>query len=111
MDAREKRLADNETLFREVNGRVRAVAQGHGSDQHRYAFFCECSNADCTLQIELTPGEYESARSDGARFVVARGHELPEIEHVVERHDAWSLIEKDGEAARIAEARDPRERI
>jgi len=110
VDAREKRLADNETLFREVNERVRAVAKAHNSDLHRYAFFCECSNADCTLQVELTLAEYESARSHGPRFVVARGHELPEIEHVVETHDEWSLIEKDGDAARIAEARDPRER-
>lgn len=108
VDAREQRLAENEALFRDINERVQAIAIGHGSDEHRYTFFCECSNADCTLQIELTAEEYETVRSHPARFVVAAGHELPEIEDVVDSGPAWSIVEKQGDGAEIAAERDPR---
>jgi AraC-like DNA-binding protein len=108
VDARERRLAENEALFRDINERVQEVAAAHGFDDHRYSFFCECSNADCTLQLELTGAEYESVRSHPSRFVVAPGHELPEIEHVVEVRQAWTIVEKEGGGAEIAVARDPR---
>lgn len=108
MDAREQRLAQNEALFREINERVRELATSHGADEHVYTFFCECSNADCTLQVELSTSAYEEIRSNPARFVVAVGHELPEVEHVVERAEGWWVIEKEGEAARLARMRDPR---
>ena len=109
MDARELRLAQNETIFREINERVRDVARSHGTDSHGYSFFCECANTDCTLQVELTVAEYERVRADGARFFIFPGHELPEIEHIVERHDGWSLIEKKGDAAEYTRDVDPRE--
>lgn len=108
MDARETRLAKNETLFREINERVNELAARHGSDGHVYTYFCECSNPDCTLQIELTNATYEGVRAHSARFFVAPGHELPEIESVVERADGWWVVEKQDEAAEIAEDTDPR---
>lgn len=108
MDARETRLARNEALFREINERVRDVAKTHGSDSHVYTFFCECSNTDCTLQIELTAVAYEAIRSDPARFVVAVGHELPEIDHVVERNEGWWVVQKVDDAAKLARELDPR---
>ncbi len=109
MDAREKRLAQNETLFREINERVNELAARHGSDGHVYTYFCECSNPDCTLQLELTNGAYESVRAHGARFIVAPGHEMPEIETVVERSDGWWIVEKRAADAEIAEEHDPRD--
>ena len=83
MDARELRLAQNETIFREINERVR--------------------------DVELTTADYERVRADGARFFIFPGHELPEIEHILERHDGWSLIEKKGDAAEYTRDVDPRE--
>lgn len=110
MDARELRLAQNETIFREINERVLEVAEQHGADTHVYSFFCECSNSDCTLQVALTTEDYERVRRDGAQFVVAKGHELPEIESIVEAHEAWSVVVKTGDAAGYARRLDPRER-
>ena len=108
MDAREERLAQNEAIFREINERVLEVAAAHGSDAHVYGLFCECSNTDCTLQLDLTLEDYERVRGHGTRFVVAPGHEMPEIERVVEQMDEWSVVEKDDEAAEIAAKLDPR---
>jgi hypothetical protein len=109
MDPRHERLVRNETLFREVNERIEEVAtHSSASADHLYDFLCECSNADCTLLLHLTQPEYEQARNEPDTFVVAPGHELPEIERVVSRTERYQLVKKHGEAAEFAEERDPR---
>lgn len=109
MDARDARLARNETLFREVNERIeQAVGRMGRQDEHVYEFFCECSNADCTLLLPLTIADYEAVRSDPRQFIVALGHELPEIETVVARTADYQLVAKQGEAAEFVAERDPR---
>ena len=109
MDSRETRLARNETLFREVNERIEgAVGRVGREDAHVYEFICECSNSDCTLLLPLTIAEYEAARSDPRQFIVARGHELPEIEAVIARNAGYEVVRKHGEAAEFVAERDPR---
>ena len=109
MDSRELRLARNETLFREVNERIEgAVGRLAREDDHVYEFLCECSNSDCTLLLPLTIAEYEAARSDPRQFIVAPGHELPEIEDVVAKNASYQLVLKQGEAAEYVSERDPR---
>lgn len=109
MDPRETRLARNETLFREVNEQIeRAVGRLGREDKHVYEFLCECSNSDCTLLLPLTLDEYETARSDPRQFVVAPGHELPEIEDVIARYPGYEVVRKRGEAAEFVTELDPR---
>ena len=108
MDPRQERLARNETVFRDVNERVRAIAAVHGDDDHVYEFYCECSNADCTFHLKATLSQYEAVRAHGDRFLIAPQHSLPEIEIVVERRDGWWVVEKQGEPAELAEELDPR---
>lgn len=109
VDAREERLVNNETMFRRINERIEEIAQAQGSaDGHTYEFLCECSNADCTLRVPLSSTAYESVRRDPAQFVVARGHELPEIEVVVFRTHDYQVVRKQGDAAEVAAAADPR---
>jgi hypothetical protein len=108
MDERERRLVKNETHFRDLNERVEAIALAQGVDDHVYEFLCECSNRDCTLRMRLTLAEYEQARRDPDVFVVGHGHELPEIETVVVRREAYALVRKLGEAGAVAKQRDPR---
>jgi len=108
MDAREERLARNETLFRSVNENIEQVATLGHVDEHTFEFFCECSNVDCTLQLPMTVAEYERIRADPKQFMVAPGHELPEIETVVARKSAYHVVVKEGEAAEFVTERDPR---
>ena len=108
MDAREKRLARNETLFRTVNENIEESASSGQPDDHVFEFFCECSNVDCTLLVQMTVAEYERVRADPRQFVVAPGHELPEIEAVVHRTSAYQVVLKEGEAAEFVTERDPR---
>lgn len=109
MDSRETRLARNETLFREVNERIEiAVGRLGRQDEHVYEFICECSNADCNLLLPMQLTEYEGIRRSPTLFIVAPGHELPEIETVVLQRGAYQVVTKRGEAADYVTERDPR---
>ena len=56
----------------------------------------------------LTKAEYEAVRRDGRRFFMLDGHELAEIEDVVERREGYVVVEKREHAGETAEAVDPR---
>lgn len=109
MDEREKRLSDNESLFREVNERLVDLNAALDVDVSRLEFLCECGDATCTAKIELSREEYERVRSDPATFVVLAGHEIHDVETVVGRGDGYVIVRKrqGGPAERVA-ADDPR---
>jgi hypothetical protein len=108
--AREERLGANEALFREVNERVAEVAEQFIAGETRVNFNCECGDRACAEQIEMTVGEYEALRKVGTRFAVVPCHEVPDIERVVERHQAYLVVEKqDPDAKEVARATDPRD--
>src|SRR5215213_368670 len=109
LDERERRLARNEALFRDINEEIETVAFRLGSgDEHVYEFLCECANVDCDLRLPLSLDDYESVRTNPVWFAVAAGHALPEIEDVVERRANYDVVEKQGEAARLVAGLDPR---
>ena len=106
--SREERVARNETLFREVNERIRDV-----SDEAERAsatdYLCECGDPECTKPVSLTPVEYEDVRRDPTHFAVLPGHVDPEVETVVARNERFAVVRKtDPQAARIAIREDPR---
>jgi hypothetical protein len=101
-DLQKGRLARNEDFFREVNEKIKDAAETHGSDSHRYEFFCECSDPTCTERVLLDLAEYEHIRAEPTRFVVKKNHVIGEIEHVVETVPDHVVIEKHGEAGRVA---------
>jgi hypothetical protein len=107
-DEAEKRVAHNEDVFRELNERIEA-GRWPGEEATGVAFRCECGDLGCNLLLELTPADYERVRAHPRRFVVAPGHELPEVETVVDRVGDYLVIEKLDEAGRIAESEDPRD--
>ena len=106
-DEFQERVASNEALFREVN---EAIARGQwpGEEDHSTAFRCECASLDCNRLVALTPREYERVRETPRRFVVLPGHELREMETIVETLRGYLVVEKRGEAGRLADASDPR---
>ena len=109
MDERERRMAQNEALFKEVNERVRTVAHRLGPDVP-YEFLCECANADCTFRIVLPLEVYESIRSDPKQFVVLPLHFTPEVETLVSKDATHWVVRKTGEAGEYVEQLDRRTR-
>ncbi len=94
----------NQALWREVNERIRAVAEASGD----VTFLCECASMDCTATIHLSVAEYERIRSVPTHFPIAVGHDFPEVENVVEACDGYAVVRKREEAAEIAAKLDPR---
>src|SRR5436190_23442929 len=108
---RERRLARNEALYREVNERVAEVADRflEVEGQTPVSFICECGAVTCTEPIVTTLAEYEAIRSEPTRFAVIPGHELPEIETIVGRRSGYFVVEKrQKDAEEVARETDPR---
>lgn len=102
-----QRLAQNQVLVREVNERLAEVAPS--SDDGAIDFLCECSRPECTETIALTMPEYDGVRSSPNLFVILPGHDLAEVDRVVETNGRFALVEKTFGAA-LAERTDPRSR-
>ncbi len=102
------RVAANESVFREVN---EAIERGvwPGEEDSLVAFRCECASLECDQLLELTPNEYERVRADPRRFLLVGGHELPDVETVVETYERYVVVEKRAAAGEQAEASDPRD--
>ena len=109
MTEREARIALNETLFRDLNERVQEVVTTMALEApSALEIFCECGSADCVAKITLALAEYEEVRTHAERFLIAPGHEIPDVEDVVEQRPAYWVVEKHEEEAQIARERDPR---
>ena len=107
IDAREKRVIRNEALFREVNERIADIGV-EVSRSEAIEFLCECGEDTCLDPIELTREEYEEVRGASDHFVMKPGHEHPDFERVIDRHDRYLIVDKVGLAEDIADRTDPR---
>ena len=56
-------------------------------------FTCECPN-ECEASIELPISDYVSIHGHPTRFIVVDGHEDERIERVVDRNEAYFIVEK-----------------
>ena len=107
-DEQARRVALNESIFRQVNEQIESLHDLGGGDRTMSAI-CECARADCTERFEITLSEYENVRADPRRYVIVSGHGLREFDSVVESRDGYDVVEKrDGPAAALAEETDPR---
>jgi hypothetical protein len=103
-----ERLARNQALFREVNERLLELSDGF--DDGAIGFVCECSQEDCTSTITLSRESYESVRAHSTFFVVSAGHEILEVEKVIDRQNGWMIVQKTM-AGDYAIETDPRRRV
>jgi hypothetical protein len=102
-----RRLAENEVLFRQKNRaiekgfkNIKELAKADNQDGFiddkdlRLQFFCECSDENCHKRIPLTRRQYDSIHKADDRFVVICGHEIPEVEHIIEKTDSYCIVQK-----------------
>ena len=110
MDEQAKeRLAKNEALFRDINERVRQIDEAHGiPTDELWDFLCECGSADCLERVGLTLAEYERVRGKPTQFVLVPGHEVPEVERVVDETRRYVIVDKHPEEQQVALETDPR---
>lgn len=91
---RKERIARNETRSRDLNERF-----GLGR------FVCECGDLTCTEVIRLPLEIYRSIRADERRFLIAPGHDVPQMEDVVIERPRWAVVRKHDEVAHVVETR------
>ena len=98
---REQRVAQNELIFRRLNEQIRKVERD--SAHESLDAVCECADKQCFAHLAIPLAEYERVRRDPRWFAVAPGHELAELETVVERHESYVVVEKPADAVKLAE--------
>jgi hypothetical protein len=86
---RTERIAQTELFFRAVNDEI-ARNDGHGTT----LFLCECGNSACTEAIELTAAVLRRLHAEQGLFVVLPGHEIADLETVVDGHDGYLVVRR-----------------
>jgi hypothetical protein len=104
---REERMANNEAMFRIANERMAEWEEQHATEAVEL-YFCECADQDCRQKVGLRKTDYEAVRSDPRHFLIAVGHDIPDVETVIEQHGDWAVIEKNPEVTQTVESLDPR---
>jgi hypothetical protein len=115
LDARRIRAAKNQSLFREVNERIEELDASPSMLAEVEAlrtidFICECMDDACVDRVALPLARYEEIRSDGNSFVVAVGHNVPDVEDIVAEGDGYVVVRKVGAGIPVAKQLDPRSR-
>ncbi|MDX6474957.1 MAG: hypothetical protein QOH95_468 [Gaiellaceae bacterium] len=110
MSERARRIGENEAIFRQVNEHVESLNRRLADvGAAELDIVCECGDITCIDRLLVPISSYEEIRSDSALFFVKRGHDLADVEDVVEHTDAYDVVRKHpGEAQRVAEETDPR---
>ncbi len=97
-EPRDMRVARNHALFREVNEHIFSLSETLGShpadDGLSVAFVCECGNGGCTAQVLVDADDYSRIRAHHGHFVVVAGHELRDVERVVEANSQYVVVER-----------------
>ncbi len=110
MEDRDRRIGENEILYRAINEKIEDLNAAFGSLTDTMTVVCECGDRNCTAQIELAVQAYERVRSDPTLFVVLPGHVYAEVEAVVDAAAGYEVVRKvEGEARELAVENDPRD--
>ena len=103
---REVRVVRNEDRARQTNEGIENLSPDRAAT---IQIFCECANSECLRLLEVRHDAYRAVRAYPLRFMVAKGHELPEFECTVSEEPGYLVVEKHpGAAADAAENLDAR---
>jgi hypothetical protein len=109
VDERARKIGENEALYRAVNERIEGLSAAFGPMTDSMTVVCECGDGSCAEQIEVAIDDYERIRGDATLFIVRPGHEMPDVEDVVEQNEGYDVVRKhEGDAADLARELDPR---
>jgi hypothetical protein len=88
----EERAKRNEEFHREANELL--VREELEEARGEADVVCECAARGCMARIRTTPQEYIETHSLPNRFIVVHGHEVPEVEDVIESRPMFLVVEK-----------------
>jgi hypothetical protein len=97
-NGRERRVGENQALFRDVNERINAGKQGRTAWVTISPWVCECADETCGERIMLTLEEYEEVRANPTHFAVVADdkHVVPEAERVIVKGKRYWVVREGG---------------
>jgi hypothetical protein len=105
-----ERESATQARSREHNESTARARASTATGERMSSFRCECGDQGCTCAIRLTLAEYESVRAYATHFAIARNHENPESEQLIEEHERYAVVETvSGEAVKLARMSYPRQ--
>jgi hypothetical protein len=78
------------------------------TEQEAELYHCECASLDCMEKISVSSADYERVRQEADKFLIVNGHEIIDVETVVEKNENWSVVRKDPEVKDLVRETDPR---
>jgi hypothetical protein len=103
-----RRAAENQSIYRSVNERIKALNEVLEDVSFGSEWVCECADTECTVRVTATLHEYETVRLNPRAFIVYPEHVFPDVELIVAGNERFTVVEVTGGGIEIAEARDPR---
>jgi hypothetical protein len=94
VDERERRVTENEVLFRKVNEQIVEVRDALLPEDRNLRILCEYGVQDCDERIDVDADEYRRVRDDPSWFGLRPEHVIPDLEDVVADHEGWVVVEK-----------------
>jgi hypothetical protein len=107
-DVRRVRAAKNQSVFRDVNERIEKISENFDLKTPMFDFVCECAHVTCQERLLMTEAEYEAVRRVPTHFAVKPGHEIADVEEVVDGTERYVVVAKLGVAGEMAMKLDPR---
>jgi hypothetical protein len=102
LNERQRRVGENEAVFRGVNEMVRPVEPAW------MRILCGCGDGTCREHIVVAQDVYSRVREHPTRFLILPGHESVETEEVVSKDlEYWTVEKRPGLPAAIAQTTDP----
>src|SRR3954451_929322 len=94
MDRRQERIGRNEALYRSINERLEELNDTFATTTGTFSVVCECGDRSCMEQVTVALADYERLRADPALFIVRPGHDMADVEDVVEMHGQYEVVRK-----------------
>lgn len=93
-EERQRRIARHEAFHRIANEHAWQATEGLGL--HDVRVFCECGHRECERMLLIPRSDFAHIHTRGDVFLVTPGHEIPDLEHVIDQGDGYLIVEKDG---------------
>jgi len=87
--SREERVLQTEEFFRDVNEVIARTRASNGA-----SFLCECANPFCNVTFEMDGEDLTTLHSTPGRYVILAGHDIPELEEVVQLQNGYAIVTK-----------------
>ena len=81
-----------QALMRLVNDEIQDINRSFEPVAEDYVVLCECGRRGCLDQIRIRAGAFERLHGRFGVFVVAAGHEQPELERVERSEPGYNVV-------------------